>query len=97
MSEKGYSVQYAESASYPSAPPPLCGVPAADGSCITCSDMALPARVLRVDEASGTALVEVEHKAEEIDITLIELAAPGDVVLVHGGVAIALLGQAGDE
>jgi hypothetical protein len=64
--------------------------PTADGHCVTCSDEALQARVLRVDEETG--LVEVmaeEVRTEEIDITLVENVVPGDLLLVHGGVAIA--------
>jgi hydrogenase maturation factor len=60
----------------------------AEGHCITCSDEALPAKILRIDEATGLALVEVEDTTEEIDITLVDDLAPGDMVLVHGGVAI---------
>lgn len=63
----------------------------AEGHCITCSDEALPAKILRVDEATGLALVEVKDATEEIDITLVDGVAPGDLVLVHGGVAIGLL------
>lgn len=59
--------------------------------CTTCSDEAWPARVLRVDEESGTALVEIKQTTEEVDISLIEKIIPGDEVLVHGGVAIASL------
>ncbi len=66
----------------------------ADGHCVTCSDEALTARVLRVDQETGLALVEIvaeRHTTEEIDITLVESVAPGDLLLVHGGVAIANL------
>ena len=59
---------------------------------MTCSDEVLQARVLRVDEETGLALVEVmaeEMRTEEIDITLVENVVPGDLLLVHGGVAIA--------
>lgn len=65
--------------------------PSEDGHCVTCSDEALQARVLRVDEETGLALVEVmaeEVRTEEIDITLVENVVPGDLLLVHGGVAI---------
>ena len=62
-----------------------------NGHCITCSDEALPARILRVDEETGLALVEVKDTTEEIDITLVDSVAPGDLVLVHGGVALGLL------
>jgi len=63
----------------------------AEGHCVTCSDEALPAKILRVDEATGLALVEVKDTMEEIDITLVDSVAPGDMVLVHGGVAIGHL------
>ncbi len=59
-----------------------------EGHCITCSDEALPARVLHVDQEAGIALVKLEETTEEIDITLVEDVAPGDMLLVHGGVAI---------
>lgn len=61
----------------------------AEGHCITCSDEALPAQVLSVDEQLGTALVEIEDGTEEVDITLVEEVVPGGWLLVHGGVAIA--------
>lgn len=63
----------------------------AEGHCITCSDEALPATVLHVDSEKGLALVTVQDTTEEIDITLVESVVPGDLVLVHGGVAIGLL------
>jgi hydrogenase maturation factor len=74
----------------------------AEGHCITCSDEAMPARILHIDETTGLALVtlDVENTAsppasteqqatEEVDITLLESAVVGDEVLIHGGVAIA--------
>lgn len=69
----------------------------AEGHCITCSDEALPAKVLRVDEETGLALVTLKNATEEVDITLVETVSPGDVLLVHGGVAIGHLGGARDE
>jgi len=63
----------------------------AEGHCITCSDEALEARVLRVDQQTGLALVTVQDLTEEVDITLVESVAPGDLLLVHGGTAIARL------
>ncbi|SRR6266567_226667 len=63
----------------------------AEGHCITCSDEALQVRVLRVDQDNGIALVAINDTSEEIDITLVEGVGPGDVLLVHGGVAIANL------
>ena len=70
----------------------------AEGHCITCSDEAQPARVLRVDADAGTAFVAIKDATEEIDITLVEDVMPGSTVLVHGGVAIAnITGEASDE
>src|SRR5438874_1340535 len=63
--------------------------------CVTCSDEATPARVLRVDQETFLALVVVEDgnaekEAEtEVDISLVDDVVPGDLLLVHGGVAIA--------
>jgi hydrogenase maturation factor len=65
----------------------------AGGHCITCSEEALHARVLRVDQEAGLAVVTIKDTSEEIDITLVESVAPGDVLLVHGGVAIARLDE----
>jgi hydrogenase maturation factor len=62
----------------------------AEGHCITCSDEALPARVLRIDQDTGVAFVTIAESTEEVDITLIDDVVAGDVILVHGGVAIAI-------
>ncbi len=59
-----------------------------EGHCITCSDEALPVKIVSIDQATGLALVEVQNVIEEIDITLVDDVSVGDVVLVHGGVAI---------
>jgi hydrogenase maturation factor len=69
----------------------------AEGHCITCSDEALSAKVLSIDSITGLALVAVEDITEEIDIILVDDVSPGDMVLVHGGVAIAHLEEANDE
>ena len=73
-----------------------CGLDA-EGHCVTCSDEALPATVLQVDEEAGLALVTVKETTVEIDITLVESVTPGDMLLVHGGVAIARLAEASNE
>ena len=65
-----------------------------DGHCITCSDEALQVRVLSVDEENGLAQVTLNGTEEEIDISLVESIAPGDVLLMHGGVAIARVEEA---
>ena len=62
-----------------------------NGHCLTCSDDAIRVRVLHVNQETGLALVAVDEKTEEIDISLVEDVAPGDMLLSHGGVAIASL------
>ena len=59
-----------------------------EGYCITCSDEAVEVLVVSVNEENGFALVTVDGVEEEVDITLVEQIAPGDKLLVHGGVAI---------
>jgi hydrogenase maturation factor len=66
----------------------------AEGHCITCSDEALQVRVLYVDEENGLAQVTLNGTVEEIDISLVESIAPGDILLVHGGVAIERVDEA---
>lgn len=63
----------------------------AEGHCVTCSDEALEARVVSIDQETGLALVIVEDATEEIDVTLVDSIVPGDLLLVHGGVAIGRL------
>lgn len=60
----------------------------ADHHCLTCSDEIVPVRVIRIDQDTGLALVEVSNQIEEIDITLVEDISLGDLLLAHGGVAI---------
>ena len=62
----------------------------AEGHCITCSDEATAATVQRVDQEAGVAFVTIDGTTEEIDITLIDDVTEGDVILVHGGVAIGI-------
>ena len=72
----------------------VCGL---DGHCITCSDEAVAVTVISIDDSTGLAQVAVEDVVEEVDITLIDAVTIGDMVLVHGGVAISHLGKAGHE
>jgi hypothetical protein len=62
-----------------------------NGHCVTCSDEALPAKVLHVEQAMGLALVMLHDTTTEVDISLVDEVAPDDLLLVHGGVAIAKL------
>ena len=63
--------------------------------CVTCSDEALRVRILQIDEARGIALVKMNGLSEEVDITLVGPVTPGDVLLIHGGVAIGVDDVAG--
>ena len=64
--------------------------------CITCSDEAVQARVLHVNQEAGVAFVTVEDTTEEVDISLVDDVVQGDMLLVHGGVAISRLDEAND-
>ncbi len=55
-------------------------------SCVTCGDVALPAAV--VHSSGRTGLVRTAQGEEEADLSLVGAVAPGELVLVHGGVAI---------
>ena len=57
-----------------------------DEVCITCGDVALPAAVVR---GSGhSAVVRTAQGEEEVNVTLVAPVAPGELLLVHGGVAL---------
>jgi hydrogenase assembly chaperone HypC/HupF len=68
-----------------------------EGYCAACSDDALPARVLSVEDDTGLALVEAAGTTAEIDVTLVDDVAPGDWLLTHGGVAIGRLEEGHDH
>jgi HupF/HypC family len=60
-----------------------------DAHCTTCSD---EGRVAEVVEHSGPfTVVRSRGGTEEVDTTLVDPVAPGDLVLVHAGVAISRL------
>lgn len=66
-------------------------VPDAHDRCLTCSDDALPVSVLRLLEDGWTAVAEVDGREMEIDISLIEDVDVGQILLVHGGIALESL------
>ena len=68
--------------------------PDAHGYCATCSDEALPARVLEINESEEMALVEMDNRTVEVDISLMDGVFLDQVLLVHGGVAVGSLGEA---
>ena len=62
----------------------------ADGYCVTCTD---EGRVAEVVEAAGpeTAVVRSAAGREDVDVSLVDPLSPGDLVLVHAGIAISRL------
>jgi hydrogenase maturation factor len=68
-----------------------------DGHCLTCSDQAIPVKVLHVNHEAGLALVAVGEETEEIDITLVDNVIPGNTLLAHGGVAIEHLDEESND
>ena len=64
-----------------------------DDVCITCGDVAVAVRVVRL-LAGDLALVEVDGREEEISVALVT-AEVGATLLVHAGEAIALVDDPG--
>ena len=60
-----------------------------DDVCVTCSDQAVPVTVVRL-LADGLAVVDTGSGEEEVSVAFVS-AAPGDIVLVHAGEAIAVV------
>ena len=61
-----------------------------DSHCVTCSDEAAPVRVVRIDETRELALCEDEAgERTTVEIALVSPVAPGDMLLVHAGTALA--------
>ncbi|GAA3120427.1 HypC/HybG/HupF family hydrogenase formation chaperone [Streptosporangium carneum] len=63
--------------------------PCHDEVCVTCSDEAVPVRVVRLLEA-GLAVVDTGRGSEEVSVALVD-AQVGDIVLVHAREAIAVV------
>jgi hydrogenase expression/formation protein HypC len=59
--------------------------------CITCSDEAVPARIVELLDL-GLAMVDTGQSVEEVSVALVE-AEVGDTVLVHAKEAIAVVRQ----
>ena len=60
-------------------------------TCITCSDVAVEVRVVRL-LPSDMAVVDTGQGEEQVSVALVT-AAVGDTILVHAGEAIALVGR----
>lgn len=58
--------------------------------CVTCADQATVVEVVARDRQDpGMATVLAGGATERVDVSLVPGCGPGDLVLVHGGVAIA--------
>ena len=68
--------------------PPRC----TDDVCITCGDIAVPVRVVRL-LPGDLAVVEVDGHEEEVSVALVSTRVGGQI-LVHAGEAIAGLDDA---
>jgi hydrogenase maturation factor len=66
-----------------------------DATCITCGDVAVEMKVLRVDDERGLALCEAEGEKETVEIGLVGPVTPGDGLLVHAGTALQHTGAPG--
>jgi hypothetical protein len=64
-----------------------------DGVCVTCSDEGRMAEVIGV-ATDGRVTALVGGRREVVDASLVDRAEPGDLLLVHAGVAITSLGGA---
>jgi hydrogenase expression/formation protein HypC len=66
-----------------------------EGRCITCGDVAVPMSVVRLEPGSGLALcADADGASSEVQVELVAPLEPGDLVLVHAGVALTRLAEA---
>jgi hydrogenase maturation factor len=63
-----------------------------DEVCVTCSDEGQVAEIQSV-HTGDTATVLTRGRPRTVDVSLVAPVAPGDLVLVHAGVAIAAIGD----
>jgi hydrogenase expression/formation protein HypC len=67
------------------------GPACSDDHCITCGDVAVEVRVVRLLD-DGMADVDIGEGTERVSVALVS-AAVGDTILVHAGEAIAVVGK----
>ena len=62
--------------------------------CITCGDEGIEMRVTRAEDVQGIAACRDAQGAQtEVDVLLVEPVRPGELLLVHAGVAIGRVGR----
>ncbi len=65
-----------------------------EDGCVTCADVAVPMRILALDDGRGLALCATDKdRRETVEIALVKPVAIGDELLVHAGTAIAVIGD----
>jgi hydrogenase maturation factor len=72
--------------------PGSAAAPCTDDGCVTCSDEGRVAEVAVVLDGGRAEALAAGH-LETIDVSLIAPVGPGDLVLVHAGVAITSLSE----
>ena len=72
-------------------PEPVTGPVCTSDHCITCGDIAVEVRVVRL-LPDGLADVDTGEGTERVSVALVG-ASVGDTVLVHAGEAIAVVGR----
>ena len=80
-----------ERRSSPSGRPAAAAPGCHDDTCITCSDLAVEVRVVRL-LPDDLAVVDTGQGEEQVSVALVT-ASVGDTILVHAGEAIALVGR----
>jgi hydrogenase maturation factor len=63
------------------------------GHCVTCSDEGRVVEVEGAPNAAGAALVLAAGRHETVDVSLIDDPRPGDLLLVHAGVALIRIAE----
>jgi hydrogenase expression/formation protein HypC len=71
------------------------GVVPPEDNCITCGDIAVEVRVVRL-LPDGLAVVDTGEGEETVSVALVS-AALGDTILVHAGEALTVLGSPGQD
>jgi hydrogenase maturation factor len=64
-----------------------------DAHCVTCSDEGVPMRVLGREARGLARCLGEDGSVAEVMTDLVGRVDPGDVVLVHAGVALALVDE----
>jgi hydrogenase maturation factor len=63
--------------------------------CITCGDQGIEMRVAAAADDAGLAACQgADGARSEVDVLLVEPVVPGELLLVHAGVAIARIEEA---